>query len=664
VTVPDSVATPPPPTGPPTDRPRPKSRVTRWWLDLPVRRKSLAVLGLPLLALVPAMVLTGVLAQREPAARAASRQAVGVANDARAVLQHLTDAGLAARSFAATSDERYLVPYEVSLAQIGVREAELQADAPPEVQPAVADLSAAVDTMLGPLEWAVTVGNQAALGGEEVNRQVAAGAAGMSEARRAVDTITTEMDAVVLHQREHLDDLADWQAATLAVGLVVGAAAGVAGAILSGRGIARRLEQVADNADRYSRGEAPMPTPVTCDEIGQMEEKLAEASARLDAEHTQALLSRDEAMAATRAKDEFLSRMSHELRTPLTAVIGFGQLLQLSDLSDDDRESADLVVKAGRHLLSLINEVLDIARIESGHLSLSLEPIALHDVVAESLALMGPAADARQVTVEDGTDAAVVVMADRQRVKQVLLNLVSNAVKYNREGGRITLRTAVHEPGTVRLSVSDTGYGIGPDGLTRIFAPFERLEAVHTTVEGTGVGLALSKSLVEAMGGTIGVTSEPGVGSTFWIDLIEAEAPVIDGLPVEPMSAAAAARVGGTVLYIEDNPANVRLMQRLFRDRPETLEVVAQGRLGVDLARQLQPRLILLDLHLPDLDGHEVLARLRADPTTTQLPVVVLSADASPRRAERLVDQGAVAYVTKPIDVAELLALVERFTSS
>lgn len=660
----DSVASPRYPVGMGGPRPAPRNRLLGWWLDLPVRRKTLAVIALPILALMPALAVTAVLTMREPDVRAESRRAVAVSDLTRSAFQNLTEAALAARNYAATGESGYLGPYRANIAALDADLAELEASAPAEVAEPVAELVDAVDRMRVPLAWATAIGPRVVPGGELVNRQAAVAAAAVTDARAAVATVTEAMDAEVLERRAELDDLATWQIRTLGAGLVVGAIAGVTGAVLSGRGIARRLELVAENAHRYTNGEPPIPSPPSKDEIGQMEDKMAEAAVRLEAEHIRALASRDEAMAATRAKDEFLSRMSHELRTPLTAVIGFGQLLQLSDLSDDDRESADLVVKAGRHLLSLINEVLDIARIETGHLSLSLEPIAVHDVVEEAIALLGPVASARQVLIEDDTDRSAVVMADRQRAKQVVLNLVSNAIKYNRHGGRVTLRTSCPAPGTVRLAVTDTGLGISADGLERIFAPFERLDAVQTTVEGTGVGLALSKALVEAMGGAVGVTSELRVGSTFWFDLVEAEAPAVDVASPAATEANAGGRTSGTVLYIEDNPANVCLMERLFRDRPERLEVVAQGSLGIDLARRLQPRLVLLDLHLPDMDGHEVLARLRAEPATTDLPVVVLSADASPRRAERLVDQGAVGYVTKPIDVAELLDVVERYTAT
>lgn len=369
-----------------------------------------------------------------------------------------------------------------------------------------------------------------------------------------------------------------------------------------------------------------------------------------------------EAEAANRAKSEFLSRMSHELRTPLNAILGFAQLLGMDHLDNDQRESADQILKGGWHLLDLINEVLDLSRIETGQLPISPEPVDLGEVIADAVALIGPLATARGIAVHVGSIApGQHVLADRQRLKQVLLNLLSNAVKFNRPSGSV--RIACQPAGTevLRLSVTDEGPGISPAQEARLFTPFDRLGAEGGTTEGTGLGLSLSKALVEAMGGTIGVDSAPGEGSTFWLELpVATPATVRPDEPPPPAAMATGPTATGTVLYIEDNLSNFRLIERALALRGEVRLIPAMlGGLGLDLAREHRPDLVLLDLHLPDMSGEELLARLRADPATRHIPVVVLSADATPGQVERLLADGARAYLTKPLDIGEFLALVD-----
>jgi PAS domain S-box-containing protein len=371
-----------------------------------------------------------------------------------------------------------------------------------------------------------------------------------------------------------------------------------------------------------------------------------------------------EADRANRAKSEFLSRMSHELRTPLNGIIGFAQLLELDALSDEQRESVDHILKGGRHLLSLINEVLDIARIESEKLSISLEPVLTAEVVQSAVDLVRPQAAARRVSLlMAGAEMdSRYVLADRQRLQQVLLNILSNAVKYNRDGGTITV-SCDERADRVRLTVRDSGYGIAPAMLERLFTPFDRLGAEQTGIEGTGLGLALSKRLVDAMGGALLVESQVGEGTTFGVELPRAEnlADPITTADERRNDDAATPKTRGSVLYIEDNVANLRLLERILARRPGlTLLSAMQGRRGLELARDHRPGAIILDLHLPDLPGSEVLKHLREDPQTREIPVVILSADATPGQTARLLAQGAHAYLTKPVDVAQLLALIDE----
>jgi len=369
---------------------------------------------------------------------------------------------------------------------------------------------------------------------------------------------------------------------------------------------------------------------------------------------------REEAEAANRAKTEFLSRMSHELRTPLNAIIGFAQILELDGLDERQAESVDQILKGGRHLLELINEVLDISRIESGQLTMSVEPVLVRDAVSEAISLIGPLAEERRIRLRSSiTDDGLWALADRQRLKQVLLNLLVNAVKYGRADGTAVLSCSRTDGGRLRFTVADDGPGIAPELQERLFAPFERLGADASTVEGTGLGLALSRALIVGMGGTMGMDSSPGEGTTFWFELPQAEAAEERAPEVGAAAPVKGAGRSGTVLYIEDNLSNVRLIERALERLGDVRLLPAMlGRLGLELAREHRPDVILLDLHLPDIAGEEVLARLVAEPATRRIPVVVLSADASSSQADRLLASGARAYLTKPIDVLAFLDLV------
>lgn len=368
--------------------------------------------------------------------------------------------------------------------------------------------------------------------------------------------------------------------------------------------------------------------------------------------------------AADSAKSEFLSRMSHELRTPLNAVLGFAQLLEMDDLTSEQRESTQQILKAGRHLLALINEVLDISRIESGSLGLSIEPVGVGDLVQETLDLVQPIAGSRNITLRvEGPDGlARHVLADRQRLKQVILNLLANAVKYNYEGGMATLSWRPSSADRLRIEVADTGPGISPERAHELFTPFERLGAEQSEVEGTGLGLALSKRLVEMMGGTIGFESAPGRGTNFFVELPMTE-DIVDRaeMVAEVAPKVASDPVPRTLVYIEDNLDNLRLVERIFAHRPNLKIIPAlQGALGLELVREHRPDLVLLDLNLPDMPGEQVLQRLGEDPRTREMPVVVISADATPGQIQRLKAAGARDYLTKPLDIQKFVEVIDE----
>jgi signal transduction histidine kinase/ActR/RegA family two-component response regulator len=366
---------------------------------------------------------------------------------------------------------------------------------------------------------------------------------------------------------------------------------------------------------------------------------------------------------ANQAKNEFLSRMSHELRTPLAAIMGFSELFALADLDEQKREWAATIVRAGKHLLQLVDEVLDISRVEAGELRLSLEPVAVKPLLDEAIELIQPLAEGRRVVIHppEIADGSGYVRADSQRLKQVMLNLLSNAVKYNREGGEVQVSVDAVDSGRTRIAVADTGLGIDPESLAKLFTPFERLGA-GADVQGTGLGLALSRSLVEAMDGTLDVESTPGEGSTFTVELGRGEPAAVAAAEDEERELIAERVYDGErrLLYIEDTLANVRLVEEILQSRPSVRILPAgMGRLGLELAAEHQPDLILLDLHLPDIGGEQVLARLKEDERTRDIPVVVLSADATDRTRGPLLEDGARAYLTKPIGVGDLLDVVD-----
>jgi PAS domain S-box-containing protein len=388
-----------------------------------------------------------------------------------------------------------------------------------------------------------------------------------------------------------------------------------------------------------------------------------ELELRVEARTRELAAAKAQAEQASQAKTEFLSRMSHELRTPLNAILGFGQLLELAPLQREEADHVREVLRAGRHLLDLINEVLDLAAVEAGRLRLDLRPLAPLPLVDECLALIRPALQQAGLTLAlDPGPPGLHVLADPGRLKQVLLNLLSNAVKYNRAGGQVSVHLRPAAGDTVEIAVADTGHGLTPAQQVRLFRPFERLEAHAGGIQGTGIGLSVSRGLVELMHGRIEVDSRPGTGSRFSVTLPAAAPPdpaAALAPAAEPVGPPAATPVRRRVLYVEDNAANLRLMQRMLQRRPG-LSLASAGNVdeGVAAALALQPELLLLDLHLPDGDGQALLQRLRSAGLTA--PAVAVSANALPTDIARARAAGFTDYLTKPLELARVLAVVDE----
>jgi len=364
---------------------------------------------------------------------------------------------------------------------------------------------------------------------------------------------------------------------------------------------------------------------------------------------------------ANLAKSGFLSSMSHELRSPLNAILGFAQLMETSTPMPTESQAARIaqILQAGWHLLKLINEILDLAVIESGKVSLSLEPVALTDVMSECQAMMEPQAQQRGIHMTfPRFEHLTFVWADRTRLKQIVINLLSNAIKYNKEEGTVVVDCAGITPGRTRISVRDTGAGLVPDKVAQLFQPFNRLGQEAGGVAGTGIGLVVTKQLAELMDGVLGVESTVGAGSVFWIDMLSTDAPVLTINGTEPETGAlprgpSSARLR-TLLYVEDNPANMMLVEQLIAQRADIkLSTAVTGVLGIEQARTHLPDAILMDINLPGMSGIEALKILRSDPATAHIPVVALSANAMLRDIELGLQAGFFRYLTKPIKVKE-----------
>ena len=366
---------------------------------------------------------------------------------------------------------------------------------------------------------------------------------------------------------------------------------------------------------------------------------------------------------ANLSKSEFLSSMSHELRSPLNAILGFAQLMESGSPlpTATQKASIDQILKAGWYLLELINEILDLALIESGRLSLSLEPMPLDDVMLESQAMIEPQAQKNGIHMSfPHLEIPYFVNADRTRVKQVLINLLSNAIKYNRARGTVEVTCGASSAKRIRISVHDTGEGLSPEKLAQLFQPFNRLGQEASSAEGTGIGLVVSKQLVELMGGEIGVESTVGVGSMFWFELNVADEPQLAAGAAEPLAPLQThvrqGEVRRTLLYIEDNQANMQLVEQLIARRPDMrLLSAGDGMSGIEIARTHQPEVILMDINLPGINGIQALRILRKDPITAHIPVLAISANAMPHDIKKGLEAGFFRYLAKPIKVDEFM---------
>ena len=643
----------------------------RWqrWQDWPLLAKGAAIIALPI-ALLLATMYSSYLSQQEISrADIEVQRTLATQADIQALHTLIAEAASGVRGFLLTGREEFLSPYFMAQARLpGTLTVLRSAIQDPLQSQRLADASELVAAKLASL-------NTLRVRGAQFERDALQ--SHLTHSKKILDALRQQIALLGARETELLaarnDDAFRARQRDVWLSLATSAAA-VGGAVVALwmllTGIIRRVQQVAANAERLAQGAPLNPAPIARDEVGKLAERLQAASVLL-AERA------EQAQAASRAKTEFLSRTSHELRTPLNAILGFAQLLEVDLKNTAHAGSVMQVLSAGRHLLTLIDDVLDIARIEAGQIKLALAPVAIMPLLTEVHTLISPLAAQHSVRVQlpnagknseehstfDATAPSLLnVQADQQRLRQVLLNVLSNAVKYNRPNGEVWMAleaTQTH----VQVAICDSGVGIPSDQLQRLFEPFERLDAERVGVEGTGLGLAISRQLMERMHGQIHVQSELGNGSVFTLSLVRAHGV----LPVQLQDASAAEPIVTApatmrrLLCVEDNASNLSLVQALLARRKHwQLLTATTGTEGLTLALAEKPDLILLDLHLPDISGEIVLARLRQEPYFAARTIVVLSADALPSTIERLQAAGASDYWAKPLDVVKMFAMLDQ----
>lgn len=617
------------------------------WSNWPITRKSLAVVALPLLLLLASLLAIYSLERQNTNAEDDVRRTLLILSDLYEAHALLSETAAGVRGYRLVGDEAFLRPYRDAEPRLrSVLERLAQRIKDPQQARRLARIRPLFDEKMAGWHRLLAPG----LSHAEQTRQ-------LWEGKRKLDILRAELHTLVSHETAQLQQRSSHAQAlrqrNLIINLCAAMLCGLAAITAAGwfaSALARRLRALALNAGRLGQGRPLLPRQPAGDELGQVELRLAQASELLAARAAETQAARREAETANLAKTEFLSRSSHELRTPLNAILGYAQVLEMDQVNATQRGQLQQILVAGRHLLQLITELLDIARIESDRLEISLKPLALGTAIDEALGLVAPDARLHGIALHVEPIAADCgVLADPQRLRQVLLNLLNNAIKFNRTDGEVRIHSQV-EHGQVRISIRDQGPGLSPAQIARLFTPFERLGAERTAVAGTGLGLALSKRLVEAMDGQIGLDSQLGEGASFWIRLPQAQ----PGGIVDAASTATAQAVPTRprhILCVEDNASNLALIRTLCERRPhwqlQPASTLAEAQAAL---AQTRPDLILLDLHLSDGNGEQLLARLHESADAP--PVLVISADATAATAQHLQALGARGQLSKPLDVA------------
>lgn len=629
----------------------------RQWQDLPLTIKGIVLNALPLTVLLASLALIFKSEQQSALLEMRVQNALQIQQDIQTLQTQLLEASTGVRDFLLTGNRQFLAGYQQATLTMPKLLDTLEQKLDDESQQRLLHV-------IHPLlqknldDLAALASNTAHEANEQLIRKFLSQSDALNRLREDLQdmsdreaSLVTQDKQDVIHERER-----NFRITIMAV--IAGVLGSLMGAWIFSNTIVARVRTIRDSANHLVKGE-PLALPrISRDELGELTEELDRASQLLAQSTQEAHQARIEAEEASTAKSNFLSRTSHELRTPLNAILGFAQILE-NDLAEGrQKDSATLIYNAGQHLLKLINEVLDISRIESGDISLSLEVIALNTLLDEAVHYITPLGRVRDISIKTQFSADLYVRADRQRLLQVILNLLANALKYGPENTTVQFH-AYLAGDHVRIEVLDAGKGIAPELRSRLFTPFDRLGAERTMTEGTGLGLVLSKQLMDAMGGEIGVAETQ---SLFWISLPVCAAPAgilrattpaeSEKTPILP-SSTATAQQKKHVLYVEDHASNRALMEAMMsRHKAIKLHLASSMQESMIWLRDMTPDLLLVDLNLPDGSGEQLIQHVKSRPDLHNLPIIVLSADALPETILRVQGLGITEYFTKPVNVA------------
>lgn len=639
------------------------NRMNRLWQDLSLTTKGIVLNALPLTVLLASLALIFESEQQAALLERRVQNALQIQQDIQTLQTLLLEASTGVRDFLLTGNRQFLTGYESAKQSMPHLLHSLETNLDDASQQHLLDV-------IHPLvaqnleDLAVMASHRAQEADQALITKFSSQGKALNQLRNHLNQMSARESAIVEQDKKEVIFERKRNLRITLMAVIAGVAGSLIGVWLFSQTIVARVRTIRDSATHLVKGE-PLALPsISRDELGELTSELEHASQLLTKSAQEAHLARVEAEEASAAKSNFLSRTSHELRTPLNAILGFAQILE-NDLPEGrQKDSATLIHNAGQHLLKLINEVLDISRIESGDIDMALEHVSVNGLLEEAYHYLKPLEKVRDMTIQTEFAADLAVQADRQRLLQVVLNLLSNALKYGPENSVVKLR-AYPKHGQVRVEVEDAGKGIPLAMRSRLFTPFDRLGAERTVTEGTGLGLVLSKQLMDAMGGQIGVAEDK---SLFWISLpaqpnahpkpMHVSAPVEPGAPVQPVTTPSTGK--RPILYVEDNPSNQALIEAIVsKHRHLKLHLAANLQESMVWLRDMQPDLLLLDLNLPDGSGERLIQHIQAERQSLQsMPIVVLSADALPETRERLSQLGITHYFTKPLNVASFNQLL------
>ncbi|MDZ4298865.1 MAG: ATP-binding protein [Moraxellaceae bacterium] len=635
--------------------------------NLNLRAKSMLVVIIPLLMLIISVLSVFWSMTLTSSAEDNVQRSLKALSKIHAVHAQLAEAASGVRGYLYTNDPSFLQPYWRATQQMGPALTDMEAAIrDPQQSELVQTISNLVTIKMENLE---ALRLQAEVEQNAPLQQVLVDEKALLDLLRERIVDMENREQIIIDQfTERVNFLRQRNLIIAILAAVLGIFSAISASWLFANSIVSRVRLIGENAKRLEQNREQQPVQPSQDELGQLARRIETAGELLATRAREAQSARLEAELANQAKTDFLSRISHELRTPLNAILGFAQLLERDLHNPSEKRSIELIHSSGLHLLQLVNDVLDISRIESGHLLLSLQPIDLQQTLAETIAMTQRQAQTNHVHVicEANTESSCYVDADRHRLLQVLLNLVSNAIKYNQAQGQVIISVAEEGADQYRVCIDDTGAGISEALKATLFTPFAR--GNNQQIEGTGLGLAVSKSLIEAMGGHIGYEPSPRLsGTRFWFTLSKSQSTAstqaADIKPILPTASLAVENTAKSVLYIEDDAANSVLVEAIFSRLDDIkLTLIDNGEQGLAHILEQPPLLVLLDLELPlPFNGEKVLSTLRQQYSAEELPIVILTANALPDTRQRLLAMGANHYLTKPFNISELIQLVRTY---